>query len=53
MLGTSTVVSYIESAAGVAVGGRTGFASIVTGLLFLIALEMVFARESGTRTSSD
>jgi AGZA family xanthine/uracil permease-like MFS transporter len=38
MLGTSTVVSYIESAAGVAVGGRTGFASIVTGLLFLIAL---------------
>jgi adenine/guanine/hypoxanthine permease len=38
MLGTSTVVSYIESAAGVAVGGRTGFASIITGLLFLIAL---------------
>jgi AGZA family xanthine/uracil permease-like MFS transporter len=38
MLGTSTVVSYIESAAGVAVGGRTGFASIVTGLLFLVAL---------------
>jgi AGZA family xanthine/uracil permease-like MFS transporter len=31
-------VSYIESAAGVAVGGRTGVASIVTGLLFLIAL---------------
>src|SRR6201994_845652 len=38
MAGTSTVVSYIESAAGVAVGGRTGFASIVTGLLFLMAL---------------
>jgi adenine/guanine/hypoxanthine permease len=38
MAGTSTVVSYIESAAGVAVGGRTGVASIVTGLLFLIAL---------------
>ena len=32
------MVSYIESAAGVAVGGRTGFASIVTGLLFLVAL---------------
>ncbi len=35
MAGTSTVVSYIESAAGVAVGGRTGIASIVTGLFFL------------------
>jgi AGZA family xanthine/uracil permease-like MFS transporter len=38
LAGTSTVVSYIESAAGVAVGGRTGVASIVTGLLFLLAL---------------
>jgi adenine/guanine/hypoxanthine permease len=38
MAGTSTVVSYIESAAGVAVGGRTGIASIVTGLFFLMAL---------------
>ena len=38
LAGTSTVVSYIESAAGVAVGGRTGLASIVTGFLFLFAL---------------
>jgi adenine/guanine/hypoxanthine permease len=38
LAGTSTVVSYIESAAGVAVGGRTGVASIVTGLLFVVAL---------------
>ena len=38
MAGTSTVVSYIESAAGVAVGGRTGLASVVTGVLFLVAL---------------
>jgi adenine/guanine/hypoxanthine permease len=36
--GTSTVVSYIESAAGVAVGGRTGVTAIVTGLLFIVAL---------------
>uniref|UniRef100_Q024N1 Xanthine/uracil/vitamin C permease n=1 Tax=Solibacter usitatus (strain Ellin6076) TaxID=234267 RepID=Q024N1_SOLUE len=36
--GTSTVVSYIESAAGVAVGGRTGVTAIVTGMLFLVAL---------------
>ncbi len=36
--GTSTVVSYIESAAGVAVGGRTGIPAIVTGLLFAAAL---------------
>ena len=36
--GTSTVVSYIESAAGVAVGGRTGVTAIVTGMLFVLAL---------------
>jgi AGZA family xanthine/uracil permease-like MFS transporter len=36
--GTSTVVSYIESAAGVVAGGRTGITAIVTGLLFLVAL---------------
>jgi adenine/guanine/hypoxanthine permease len=33
-LGTSTVTSYIESAAGVEAGGRTGLTAIVTGLLF-------------------
>jgi AGZA family xanthine/uracil permease-like MFS transporter len=38
LAGTSTVVSYIESAAGVAVGGRTGVTAVVTGLLFLAAL---------------
>jgi AGZA family xanthine/uracil permease-like MFS transporter len=36
--GTSTVVSYIESAAGVAAGGRTGVTAVVTGLLFILAL---------------
>jgi AGZA family xanthine/uracil permease-like MFS transporter len=36
--GTSTVTSYIESAAGVAEGGRTGVTAIVTGLLFLVAM---------------
>jgi AGZA family xanthine/uracil permease-like MFS transporter len=38
MTGTSTVVSYIESAAGVAAGGRTGVTAIVTGILFIGAL---------------
>jgi AGZA family xanthine/uracil permease-like MFS transporter len=38
LLGTSTVVSYIESAAGVVAGGRSGVTSIVTGLLFIAAL---------------
>ncbi len=38
LLGTSTVVCYIESAAGVAEGGRTGLASVCTALLFLLAL---------------
>lgn len=36
--GTSTVVSYIESAAGVAAGGRSGFTAVVVGLLFLVAM---------------
>ncbi len=34
----SSATTYIESAAGVAQGGRTGFASVVTGILFLLAL---------------
>ncbi|MCC7174586.1 MAG: NCS2 family permease [Bryobacterales bacterium] len=38
LAGTSTVVNYIESAAGVVAGGRSGVTSIVTGLLFLAAL---------------
>ena len=38
LVGTSTVTSYIESAAGVAAGGRTGVTAIVTGLLFLASL---------------
>ncbi|MCL1836992.1 MAG: NCS2 family permease [Treponema sp.] len=37
-LGTSTVTSYVESAAGVAAGGRTGLTSLTTAVLFLIAL---------------
>ncbi len=36
--GISSNTSYIESAAGVAEGGRTGFTSVVTGLLFLGAI---------------
>ena len=38
LAGTTTVVSYVESAAGVAAGGRTGVTSVVTGLMFLMAL---------------
>jgi adenine/guanine/hypoxanthine permease len=38
LAGTSTVVSYIESAAGVVAGGRSGVTAIVVGLLFILAL---------------
>ena len=38
MLGTSTVVGYIESAAGIQAGGRTGLTAVVTGVLFLATL---------------
>ena len=38
LLGTSTTTSYIESAAGVSAGGRTGLTAIVVAVLFLFAL---------------
>ena len=38
MLGTSTVTTYVESAAGVKAGDRTGMTSLVIGLLFLLCL---------------
>ena len=38
LFGTSTVTTYIESAAGISAGARTGFASVVTGAMFLLAL---------------
>lgn len=37
-LGTSTVVTYVESASGVMEGGKTGLTSVVTSILFLLAL---------------
>ncbi|MFN7925567.1 MAG: NCS2 family permease [Bryobacteraceae bacterium] len=40
LFGTSTVVSYIESTAGLAVGGRSGLTAVVTGALFLLALPL-------------
>ncbi|MBC7347413.1 MAG: NCS2 family permease [Clostridia bacterium] len=38
LLGTSNTTTYVESAAGVSVGGRTGLTALVVGLLFLLAL---------------
>lgn len=38
MLGTSTTTSYIESVAGVSVGGRTGLTPVVVGLCFLLMM---------------
>jgi AGZA family xanthine/uracil permease-like MFS transporter len=37
-IGTSTTTSYIESAAGVSAGGRTGLTAVVVAILFLLAL---------------
>jgi AGZA family xanthine/uracil permease-like MFS transporter len=37
-LGTSTTTSYIESASGIKVGGRTGLTAVVVGILFLLML---------------
>lgn len=38
IIGTSTVTTYVESAAGVAEGGRTGLTAFTTAMMFLIAL---------------
>lgn len=38
MLGTSTVTTYVESASGVAEGGRTGLTSLTVAVLFMVAL---------------
>ena len=37
-MGTSTVTAYVESAAGIGEGGRTGLTAITTGVFFLLAL---------------
>lgn len=38
LLGTSTVTSYVESAAGIGEGGKTGLTAVTTGILFLLSL---------------
>jgi AGZA family xanthine/uracil permease-like MFS transporter len=38
LFGCSSVTTYVESAAGVGEGGRTGLTSVITGLLFLLAM---------------
>ena len=38
LMGTSTMTAYVESAAGISEGGRTGLTAITTGVLFLLAL---------------
>jgi len=38
LVGTSTVTTYVESVAGVAEGGRTGFTAVIIGVLFIISL---------------
>ena len=38
VLGTSTVTTFVESASGVAAGGRTGLTAIVTGIMFLLSI---------------
>ncbi len=56
VLGTSTVTAYVESASGVASGGRTGLTSVGTALMFILALFfaplflMVPAAATSTRT---
>jgi AGZA family xanthine/uracil permease-like MFS transporter len=54
MLGTSTVTTYVESAAGVSEGGRTGLTSLTVAILFFFALFLspVFLMIPGAATAS-
>ncbi|HEQ97811.1 MAG TPA: NCS2 family permease [candidate division Zixibacteria bacterium] len=48
LMGTSTVTSYIESATGIGAGARSGFANIVTGLMFVLMIFFIpVARMAG------
>lgn len=38
ILGTSTVTTFVESGAGIATGGKTGFSSLITAILFFLAI---------------
>lgn len=53
MLGTSTVTTYVESAAGVSEGGRTGLTALVTAIAFAVALFLspVFLAIPGAATA--
>lgn len=53
MLGTSTVTTFVESASGVAAGGRTGLTAVTTSVMFLLALflEPLFASIPSAATS--
>jgi AGZA family xanthine/uracil permease-like MFS transporter len=41
LIGTSNVTTYVESSAGIAEGGRTGFASVITAIMFVLCLPLV------------
>ena len=41
MMGSSTITTYVESASGIAEGGRSGFTSLVTGVLFCLLCSLL------------
>ncbi len=38
IFGTSTVTAYVESAAGIGIGGKTGLTAVITGILFILSI---------------
>ena len=38
IFGTSTVTAYVESAAGIGIGGKSGLTAVVTGILFILSI---------------
>ena len=48
MMGSSTITTYVESASGIAEGGRSGFTSLVTGVLFFAPLFLLIPSAATT-----
>jgi xanthine/uracil/vitamin C permease (AzgA family) len=49
LIGTSTVTTYAESAAGVSEGGRTGFTAVIVGVLFILLTSCTKSQKMGEK----
>ena len=51
VMGTTPTAAYVESSAGIAVGGRSGLTAVTTGICFIVRAILLTAFDSGNFTS--